>query len=481
MQGLRNIFITVAALATLLVCSCSDDMKFSTSPTSVLTFAEDTIRFDTVFTTIGSSTKRFNVFNNNDENLRLRSVRLSSSGKSGFRINVDGRYGTEFSDVEILRRDSIFVFAEVTVNPNDSDSPVLITDSVVFELENGIRQQVILEAYGQDAVILRGLTVTDEYDMTADRPYIIYDSLVVDSFATLYVNEGATLCFHSGASMIVYGQVLSTGTLDAPVTMRGDRLDRIFPYLPYDNLDSQWGGIVLRGCSYGNVFNYTDVHGGNFGIRCEATGLDVNKLRMTNSVIHNVAGNGLEMKYCSAQIANSQITNAKGDCVNILGGYADFIHCTIAQFYPWSATHGNALRFANVQNDTIYPLEKANFYNCLITGLADDEIYGLHITSEDSATTSDAAFNFLFDHCLINTDTAEAEQFFTYCTNECKDSVTYKESNFQIIDNENFVYDFQLDSLSVARGKGNPQYSAAYPRTRMGKPRDKERPDVGCY
>ena len=90
--------LPLLVLSSLLFASCDDDETYTTSPSALLTFSEDTIRFDTVFTTIGSSTQLFKVYNRGDEALMLPSVRLASGGRSGFRVNVDGMSGTEFAD-----------------------------------------------------------------------------------------------------------------------------------------------------------------------------------------------------------------------------------------------------------------------------------------------------------------------------------------------------------------------------------------------
>ena len=44
--------LPLLVLSSLLFASCDDDETYTTSPSALLTFSEDTIRFDTVFTTI---------------------------------------------------------------------------------------------------------------------------------------------------------------------------------------------------------------------------------------------------------------------------------------------------------------------------------------------------------------------------------------------------------------------------------------------
>ena len=163
-------------LGTALFGSCQDDDDFTTSSTSKLTFEADTIRFDTVITTIGSSTKRFKVFNQNDKGLHISSVELESGGASGFRVNVDGHSSAQLSDIEILKKDSIFIFAEVTLPIQGSNFPEYVSDKLIFNLESGVRQEIVLEAYGQDATFLHAPRYSSDTELSNERPYIIYDS-----------------------------------------------------------------------------------------------------------------------------------------------------------------------------------------------------------------------------------------------------------------------------------------------------------------
>ena len=122
---------------------------YSTNPTYRLSFSTDTLAFDTVFSTIGSTTRQFMIYNRNNEPLNIESVMLASGEATGFRMNLDGRKGSLFNNVGILANDSMYVFVEVTVDPNGGNQPLLIQDSVLFTV-NGVRQSVLLEAYGQD-------------------------------------------------------------------------------------------------------------------------------------------------------------------------------------------------------------------------------------------------------------------------------------------------------------------------------------------
>lgn len=458
----------VTLLFPALLSSCNDDETFTTDGNALLAFSEDTIRFDTVFTGVISTTQRFQVYNRHDKGVRIARVELESKSTSGFLMNVDGQNGTTVSDVLVLHKDSVCVFVKVNLPENSSMEPTFVRDAIVFTLENGKQQRVILEASGQNMKAMKGEALKDNQTFTPDElPRVVYDSLVVEKDATLTISAGTTLYFHNGASLIVHGTLKIDGTQEKPVTLRGDRLDKMFDYLPYDRLENQWGGIQLTASCKGCTINHADIHSGNYGILCE--GIEGN-VSITNSIIHNVAGYGLYLQDAKALVANTQVSNTKDDCVSIYGGTADFIHCTIAQFYPWLADRGHALSVSNYLDDEEHLVESANFYNCFITGYANNEVYG---------NPGNLELNIHFHNCVLLTDTSD-ETYFSHCTEESKDSATYKTTNFKTIDTHAYIYDFHLDTLSVARGKGAYEYATLYPTDMNGIERGAN-PDAGCY
>ena len=171
----------------------------------------------------------------------------------------------------------------------------------------------------------------------------------------------------------------------------------------------------------------------------------------------------------------------------MIGGTTRFYHCTVAQFYPWNGEHGAALMFTNVADKVPYPLHLIEFTNSIITGYADDEIFGSRM--EDS----DAAFNYRFVSSLINTVITDEEAVnFPGCQFEprMKDLRDMKEderpknraSQFRLIDTEVYLYDFRLDTLSTARQIGNGSLipePCKYDLRGILRPTD--RPDAGCY
>ena len=85
---MKRILYFLTILAGLV--ACNDNDTFTTSRSNVLTFSVDTVKMDTVFTTVGSSTYTFWVFNQSGDGIRLSTVRLRNGNQTGFRVNVDG-------------------------------------------------------------------------------------------------------------------------------------------------------------------------------------------------------------------------------------------------------------------------------------------------------------------------------------------------------------------------------------------------------
>lgn len=467
--------ITIATLLLLLFAACSDDDSFTTSGSNMLTFSTDTVRLDTLFSNVPSAAKSFWVYNRSGDGLRCSSIRLESGGNSGFRVNVDGIYLGESTDwqtseVEIRDKDSVRVFVEATLPQATTNTPQRQEDNLVFTLESGVEQRVNLNAWAWNARLLRNVRISKDSTIdAANEPIVIYGGLRVDSGATLTIAPGSTLYFHADAGMDVYGSLLSEGTADANVTLRGDRIDHMFDYLPYDRVPGQWTGLHLHEASYDNELNYTDLHSANTGIEIDSSDVSRQKLSISHSTVHNCQGYGILADNAKLSVMDTQVSNTLNDCLLANGGDVEVNNCTFAQFYPFDAMRGSAFAFSDSK-----PLVRLNVLNSLITGYADDVLMG---TLEDTTAT----VNYLFDHCMIRTPritTSDSIHFTHVWYEDLANSTTMGEKHFKKIDTDNLIYDFSLDSLSAAIDKADSL--TALPDDRKGNRRD-DKPDIGAY
>ena len=474
--------LSLLLLLTALVTACDDYDSWTTSPTARLDFSVDTVAFDTVITGLGSATQTLVILNHNKEGLRIRHVELAQGSKSPFRVNLDGQYlsGGEGEDFEVRKQDSLYARIEVKLPFMDSDDIHEWQDVLRFTLESGTVQQVVLTASGMDVVVLRGETIAENRVLDARRPYLIYDSLVVAQGAVLTLPEGCKLMFHDKTSLLVHGTLLANGSLERPVIFRGDRTDRMFPYLPYDNTPNRWGGIHFFADSRDNRLTQCDIHSGDYGIICDSTVLAEDSeplLTIENSVIHNIGGCGLMLTHCRTQVAGTQISNTLGDCVHIEGGAHTFIHCTLAQFYPLSANRGDALYLANIDGNIYRHIYWSHFLNCVITGYADDVIMG-NISENDQNVC-----NYLFQNCLLRTVVSNDTERFRNIHYDIPDSAEVTGAdNFVLFDTYRFLYDFAPDSLSKIRGIADAEIAAQFATDRRGRSRLADgAPDAGAY
>ena len=301
------------ALGALFLVQCNRDETFITDPGAKLEFSVDTLRFDTTFTELGSATRTLKVFNTHNQPIRISKIYVESSD-TRFRFNVDGIPGNEAEDIEIAANDSLYIFGEVTVNPDEplSISPFVINDALIFET-NGNTQRVVLEAWGQNANYIPSrfnkggvaLLSCDFNEVVWDdpKPYVIYGILLIDS-CTLNLPAGTQVYVHGGIARVedgmgnldVYndgfiyvlpnGKLDINGTLDDPVVIQGDRLEE-----PFQEVEGQWVGVILA--SRENDFEHAVIKNSFIGVLVDSAA----SLQMKNTQLYNTSSSGIVARH----------------------------------------------------------------------------------------------------------------------------------------------------------------------------------------
>jgi hypothetical protein len=420
------LIVIPALIASLFTC-CNPADKIDSSPSIRLSFSTDTVLFDTVFTTIGSSTRSFKVYNRNNHRINISDIRLSGAAGSPFRINIDGQAGNSFSNIDIDAHDSIFVFVRVNINPDDQNTPFVRQDSLLFTL-NGNQQKMNLVAWGQNAhyiladtrspglppyKIIAGKNQTVTWK--ADKPYVIYGYAVVDASAKLIIEAGARICFHNASGLWITqnGTLKVNGTIDQKVIFEGDRTE-----LYYDDIAGQWDRIWINEGNEDNEINWAVIRNGFTGIQAETLDpLRTGKLIIHNTVIKNMSGYGLLAKQYNVEAGNLMIYDAGIQALNLSVGNYDFRQCTFANFWNKSARNEPSVKLSNYY--TAFDaagkdiqikgnLSNAYFGNCQITGNKSNEIM---LDNDSTAGT----FNYQFDHSAIQTlSTGDAVHYPSY-------------------------------------------------------------------
>ena len=517
MKRLLYFFVCFGIL--LFWSSCRNDFEFTPS-TGNLEFARDTVYLDTVFNNIGSSTYNLKVYNRSNTDIVIPTIQLENGIASFYRMNVDGGTGLEdlqegkfFEDVELLAKDSLFIFIETTIDISSLPSlnnEFIYTDKILFDAGSN-QQDVDLVTLVKDAVfiypqrdnttnIVETLTFDTDGDGTPDetslqgrflddseltftneKPYVIYGYAGVSQGKTLTIEAGARVHFHAdsgilvtnNASLNINGQ-LSTDpeVLENEVILEGDRLEPLFSDIP-----GQWGTIWLFNGSTNNTINYTTIKNGTIGVLAEGNDDAIqDKLTITNSQIYNNSAFGILGRATSINAENVVINNSgQSSFAGTVGGKYNFTHCTIANYWNSSFREFPSVLlndFVQVDETSIAtnPLLEANFNNCIIYGNDNPEF----ILDQQGDT-----FNFKFTNSLLRFDNDNLEGTPNYIftdTNFYDGNIFNEEPDFE----DAFENLMRIGEDSGANGIGNSIFAGQVPFDILNMSRTAS-PDSGAY
>lgn len=455
-------FSVLFILVLLLLFSCRKD-SFITSPDARVTISADTLKYDTLFVTAGSTYRTLKIINENDQKLRLSSLKLMGGTSSAYKMNVDGISGSQFSNLEINANDSIYVFVQVNVNPSATNLPFVIHDSIQISY-NGKDRKVQLEAWGQNAHFFRNKVVTADETWNNDLPYVILGSLQVNANTTLTINKGCRIYAHADAPVVVNGTLKTNGLKDTTdrVYFQGDRLDE-----PYKDFPASWPGIYFGSTSKDNVLNYTVIKNAYQAIGVTEPSVNANpKLTLNECIIDNAYDAGIISLNSSITAKNCLISNCGKNLFLAQGGNYQFTHCTVVTYANRFIDHKDpVLTISNFANSSAANLT-ASFRNCIFwgeNGLVNDEV----VVLKNGNTT----FNVNFDYNLWKVQTTPAN----ITSNQI---INNQAPLFDSVNTTKNYYNFRLQALSPAINKG---IVAGVTTDLDGKQRPVGLPDLGCF
>lgn len=451
MKNLHICFLSLLALLGVMLplTGCIED-GIETSPSSQPVFSADTLRIDDIFTGDPSVTHRFVVYNRHGRILNLQRIEFRNPEQKLFRINVDGRSGTSFDNVEIRPNDSIFVFVSVTLAPTEDWNTVNSEELLDFHV-NGVRSSIVLAASGENVERLHGAIISSDTHWSGDHIRQIYDSLVVAPGATLTIGEGARLYLHDGAFIRVDGTLHSLGSPEAPVEMTGDRRGNVVGDISFDLMASQWQGVRFSASSHDNRMIHTLVKNTEWGVVVDSlAGADSDQpaLDLLNCRLRNSAGYALEVNYSSLRAVGCELADASSGVLRLVGGEHEIAYSTIANYYLFSVLGGASVQFSHlgVEDEEIVselPLMRARFSNCILWGNGSPLNYG-------DLTGSDVTFN----RCLIKGEGSDDDNFV---------NILWDKEPLYLTDRSAYIFDYRLKPESPALGEADPSLNPAPP------------------
>ncbi|NQX84979.1 MAG: hypothetical protein HRT67_03605 [Flavobacteriaceae bacterium] len=497
----RILYFTLSLIILICWSSCRKDFNFSPSSGN-LRFSKDTVYLDTVFTNIGSSTYNLKVYNQSNEDIVIPSIRFTKGYDSYYRMTIDGMtgisngtnesFGKVFENVEMLAKDSMYIFIETTIDIEEltsDDNQFLQTDAIEFDAGSNL-QKVDLITLVKDAVFIypqkytddqTGETITEtltfdidgdgvadettlqgrflednELNFTNEKPYVIYGYAAVNDGKTLTIDPGARVHFHADSGLLVTegGSLQVNGTpstdaelMEGEVIFEGDRLEPLFQDNP-----GQWQAIWLLTGSTNNTINHATIKNATAALVVDGNMNDTEKLRITNSQIYNSSHYGILGRATSINAENIVINNSgQISFAGTYGGNYNLVHSTIVNYWNTSFRQYPSVLlnnfFVDTDNNTFTnALESANFTNCIIYG-NDNLEFLLDDDSNDQ-------FNFKFTNCLV--------RFNNSGSNLTGENYDFNDTNIyeQVIFNEDpqfldpFANKLQIPDNSPADGQG---------------------------
>lgn len=448
-------FLILVLIFALSLGSCNKKGLLSKKN---LEFSVDTLVFDTVFTTIGSTTKQFKIYNRENRAVKIEEIELMGGENSPFRMNIDGFMGLKLNDIEVLAKDSIYAFVEVTLNVNGGILPMIVEDSIRFRT-NGVDQYVKLAVWGQDAYF--HYKDLNEGIWPNDKPHVIYGYAAIDSAKSLTIQAGTQVHLHKNALLYVYKSTLNIqGTLGNEVVFQGDRLEP-----DYDEVSGQYYGIYFHEARP-SAIDYAIIKNGTSGIHLfsdDPTNSNYT-LKITNSIIQNQARYGIFI-YSGAKVKAENCIIAKNGTHSLFvleGGDFNFNHCNLLGY---GSSQNPSVGISNFYTDytkkttNVASIHEGKLYNCILSGNLETEL------AIDTIQMTGVSLDFDFKNCLIKSKEIQKDAFY---------QSIFWNNNPLFTDVEK--YDFKFSASSILNGTG---ITTSVVTDIIGNPRNNP-PDIGA-
>ncbi len=467
-------FWAFVGIIIIAFSSCRKDFEYDTI-SSKLRFSKDTLLLDTVFNQVRSETYAVKVYNNENKDIVIPSIKLRNGASSYYKINVDGQSNdaNTFENIPLRAKDSLYVFVEIAPSINPPNT-ALVEEDLVFQ---SIQEQVVkLVSLVEDAEFFypqsgqTTIPITTSQTWTNQKSKVIYGNLLFTNQSRLTIQAGTRVYFHKDSRLTIdeNSELYINGTMANPVVIRGDRHD---PY--YDNLPNNWEGIHLvkrTDNTKHSVINYAIIKGGIIGLQADEN-VD---LSLINTKILNHTLVGLYSINAIINGYNNVFNNTSEASFKIeKGGTYNFKHCTFGNYWEINSFPGSVYalsmsnEFDNNGTTETAPLN-ATFGNCIF--------YTRSVSSIAFFKNTAASYNYTFTNTLLklgsssNINPATDTNFVNYKLNEDPKFYNSKpEAN-----------DFTLKTDSPAKGYGNTAIAASVQYDLRGVSRVTN-PSVGAF
>jgi hypothetical protein len=464
---------SIFAIFLLTFCEPRDEVVTNDGGAK-LDFSEDSVLFDTIFTSIRNVTKRLRVYNSNNNAVNISYLRLKEGDKSPYQLIVNGQEGKSFKNIFLRGKDSIYILVNINLpSPQDDNTPFLVDDKIEF-LTNGNLQSIHLRSYGQDAFFYKDEYIPCDITWTNQKPVVIINSIAIAKDCKLTIEAGCKVYLDNSSSIFVEGTLEALGTYENPICFSGVRLEEDF-----DNLPAQWGnngsqiGILFLDGSQNNIIEWAIIQNSTTALRLGGVYDQISPdLTIKNTIIKNMAGDGI-ISFGGDVIAhNNLITNCGNTGISLfLGGTSQLYHNTIANYSFTFDREDPGMILTDFFPDST---GTSNELNPLLLDMQNNIIWG------------DLEDEWLFNFQAQNNQINISSNFIRVNTQSLIELLQgsgniLKAEEDDLLFKDYREYVFELDTLSPAKNQGNPNVSTLIGPDLNNRNRTDGLPDMGAY
>ena len=442
----------------LMAVSCNrDDINFE-SPTQLLRFSADTVFCDTVYNQVRSETYAVKIYNNEDKDVMIPKISLGSGNASMYRINVDGKAGTDFTNVPLRKNDSLYIFVEIA--PVANAPQAIAEDQINVETPAG-KQHVTLFSVVQDAEFyIESKTnpniLTNNTNWTNEKAKIIFGNLTLDAGKKLDIQKGTKVYFFKNSALKIgkNAELNVKGELNNEVIFRGDRSET-----KYDTIPKNWQGISFDVGAKLDM-NYARVFGGTRGLQMIETNAAIK-----NSIIHTHQEYGIYAVKSNITASNLVMNNCgEADLGIFKGGTYNITHSTVANYWDFNTALPSIGIYATNEYQNNATLENGpltlNVKNSIIYGSAENMVELKPISGQ--TFTTDFSYNLL--------------KYGSKANYAAPNSIKNQDPKFQ----NYFTQKLNLRVKADSPAKGKGVYLSSFPTDIAGVTRTNP-PTIGAY
>lgn len=376
-MAIARFFILFLSLFSIISCRTDMDFEPNTQP---LRLSADTVYLDPVFTETQSSSYLVKIYNTSNKNIKIPQVALAKGEQSYFNLLIEGVSAKQFSNVELLAKDSLYVFIH-TLGKADSQAKEFIytdqirllgaTPSQSIELVTVIKDAYFLHPKQAEKQVLHtfqldnqttieGFYLGDTHvhaknTLTMDntKPYVVYGYAVIPENQTLTLQEGTEIYFHKNSGIIGLpgSTIQAKGTVAQPIQFRADRLEPAYAYTA-----GQWSGIRLQQPG-SSLLEHVTIEQAKIGLQLE----NASDFTLRNTKLFNHLYSALVAKNSKVIGQNIVAANTQNATVVLRqGGDYLFQHCT------FSNSGMRPDQTALLLEQTTAPLERLTIQNSLL-------------------------------------------------------------------------------------------------------------------